>query len=36
MKWLKTPLATKRRLGLDEARSWVVVTEVNNFVLAWS
>ncbi len=26
------PLATRRRLGFDEARSWVVVTEVNNFV----
>jgi hypothetical protein len=29
---VEIPLATKRRLGLDEARSWVVVTEVNNFV----
>jgi hypothetical protein len=26
------PLAVKRRLGLDEARSWAVVSEVNRFV----
>ena len=26
------PLTVKRRLGLDEARSWTVVSEVNRFV----
>lgn len=26
------PAATKRRLGLDPARSWVIVSEVNRFV----
>ena len=26
------PEATKHRLGLDPARSWIVVTEVNQFV----
>jgi hypothetical protein len=30
---VEIPLATKRRLGLDEARSWVVLTEANRF--AW-
>jgi hypothetical protein len=25
-------LATKRRLGLDEARSWVVLSKANRFV----
>ena len=29
---VEIPLATKRRLGLDEARSWIVVTEANRFV----
>jgi hypothetical protein len=29
---VEIPLATKRRLGLDEARSWIVVSEVNRFV----
>jgi len=29
---VEIPLHTKRRLGLDEARSWVVVNEVNRFV----
>jgi hypothetical protein len=28
---VEIPPATKRRLGLDDARSWVVVTEVNRF-----
>ena len=28
---LELPAPTKRRLGLDEARSWVVVTESNEF-----
>ena len=28
---VELPAATKRRLGLDEERSWVVVTEVNRF-----
>jgi mRNA-degrading endonuclease toxin of MazEF toxin-antitoxin module len=30
---VEIPLATKRRLGLDAARSWAVVSEVNRF--AW-
>jgi hypothetical protein len=30
---VELPLAVKRRLGLDDARSWVVVTELNRF--AW-
>ena len=29
---VELPLATMRRLGLDDARSWVVVSEVNRFV----
>jgi hypothetical protein len=29
---LEIPLAVKRRLGLDEARSWAIVSEVNRFV----
>ncbi len=29
---IEIPLSTKRRLGLDEARSWIVVSEVNRFV----
>jgi hypothetical protein len=29
---VEIPLATKQRLGLDDARSWVVVSEVNDFV----
>ena len=29
---VEIPPATKRRLGLDDARSWVVVSEVNRFV----
>jgi hypothetical protein len=29
---IEVPLATKQRLGLDNQRSWVVVTEVNRFV----
>lgn len=29
---VELPLATKRRLGLDAERSWVVVNEVNRFV----
>ena len=28
---LELPSSTERRLGLDEARSWVVVTESNDF-----
>lgn len=28
---LELPPETKRRLGPDEARSWVVVTEFNRF-----
>lgn len=30
---VEIPLATKRRLGLDDARSWVMVNEGNRF--AW-
>lgn len=29
---LEIPLATKKRLGLDSERSWVVLTEANRFV----
>jgi hypothetical protein len=29
---LEIPAATKRRLGLDDERSWVVLTEANDFV----
>ncbi|MGO9237983.1 MAG: hypothetical protein ACLP4V_29290, partial [Methylocella sp.] len=29
---LEIPLITKKRLGLDDARSWVIVNEVNRFV----
>lgn len=30
---VEIPFATKRRLGLDDARSWVVLSEANRF--AW-
>jgi hypothetical protein len=29
---VEIPFAVKRRLGLDEARSWAIVNEVNRFV----
>lgn len=29
---LEIPLATKQRLGLDSDRSWVVLTEANDFI----
>ncbi|RYG94730.1 MAG: hypothetical protein EON57_17855 [Alphaproteobacteria bacterium] len=29
---IKLPLATKRRLGLDDEQSWVVVSEANRFL----
>ncbi|MFO1103110.1 MAG: hypothetical protein U1E20_09430 [Methylocystis sp.] len=29
---LEIPLPTKRRLGLDSDRSWVVLTEANDFI----
>ena len=29
---VEIPAATKRRLGLDDARSWVVLSEANRFV----
>ncbi len=29
---LEIPAATKRRLGLDAARSWIVLTEANQFL----
>jgi len=29
---IEIPLLTKRRLGLDSERSWVVLTEINRFV----
>ncbi len=28
---VEVPAATKRRLGLDDARSWIIVTESNRF-----
>jgi len=28
---IELPVATKRRLGLDEERSWIVATELNRF-----
>lgn len=28
---VELPAATKARLGLDDARSWIVITEVNRF-----
>jgi hypothetical protein len=32
VKAVELPPPTKARLGLDDARSWIVVTEVNSFV----
>jgi hypothetical protein len=29
---VEIPPPVKRRLGLDEARSWIVVSEINRFV----
>jgi len=29
---VEAPVATKRRLGLDDERSWIVLTEANRFV----
>lgn len=29
---VEIPAATKRRLGLDEERSWIVVTDANRFI----
>jgi hypothetical protein len=29
---LEIPAATKKRLGLDDARSWIVLTEANRFI----
>lgn len=29
---VEIPAATKQRLGLDEVRSWVVITETNRFI----
>jgi hypothetical protein len=29
---IEIPAATKRRLGLDDERSWVVITEANRFL----
>jgi hypothetical protein len=29
---VEIPSAVKRRLGLDDARSWIVVSEINRFV----
>ncbi len=29
---VEIPLATKRRLGLDDARSWIVLNEANRFM----
>jgi hypothetical protein len=29
---MEIPRATKKRLGLDDARSWIITTEVNRFI----
>lgn len=29
---IELPQATKQRLGLDDARSWVILTEANDFI----
>jgi hypothetical protein len=29
---VEIPISTKRRLGLDDAPSWIVVTEINRFI----
>jgi hypothetical protein len=29
---IEIPAATKRRLGLDDARSWILLTEANRFI----
>jgi hypothetical protein len=29
---VEIPIATKRRLGLDDERSWIITTEVNRFI----
>ena len=29
---IEIPLAVKRRLGLDDERSWIVLTELNQFI----
>jgi hypothetical protein len=29
--WVEIPADTKRRLGLDDQRSWIVTSEVNRF-----
>ena len=29
---VEIPAVVKRRLGLDEARSWIVVSEINRFI----
>jgi len=29
---VEIPMTTKRRLGLDDARSWILVSEANSFV----
>ena len=29
--WVEIPAETKRRLGLDDARSWIVTNEANQF-----
>lgn len=31
-KAMEIPPATKARLGLDDARSWIITTEVNRFI----
>lgn len=31
-KAMEIPAATKKRLGLDDERSWIITTEVNRFV----
>ena len=32
---VEIPHPTKRRLGLDDERSWIVLTEANRFVWPW-
>jgi len=29
---MEIPLATKRRLGLDQGRSWIIYSEANRFI----
>lgn len=31
---VEIPIETKRRLGLDEQQSWIIVTDANRFAIA--